>query len=63
MFNEIEFHIKNKSPVELYYNNDTGKWLWAVQVCFSELWLDAFENKEQAIKFCEDNELGVLENA
>lgn len=56
---EIKYHIENKSPVEIYYNDDIGKWLWSVQVVGTELWLDSFKEKCEAINFCKENGLKI----
>lgn len=47
--------------VEIYHNNETGKWLWAVQIIGTDEWIDAFLTKEEAINFCLENNLNIKE--
>jgi hypothetical protein len=57
----INHHLKQKSPVKIYYNNETGVWQYSIEVIGTDLWLDSFNNKKQAIKYCKDNNLPITE--
>jgi len=43
--------------VEIIHTNElkTSQYLWAVQICGTEEWLDAFCTIEEAEGFCEEN--------
>lgn len=41
--------------VEIIYTNETGQWLYAVQIAGTEEWLDAFETNKLALEYCEVN--------
>jgi hypothetical protein len=40
---------------EIIHTDDTGEWLYAVQVFGSEEWLDAFDTYKEAVEYCEVN--------
>lgn len=48
----IKAYLNQKVDVNINYNNDTGKWLYAVEVLNTDFWLDAFESKDLADEFC-----------
>lgn len=54
-------YIKQKSPVVVYQNDENGSIVWAVRVHGTDFWLNAFEHKEEAMRFCEENDLLVVQ--
>jgi hypothetical protein len=59
---EVEESIKNKEPVVIHYNNETGDWLYAVSlVKDTAFWLDAFLTKKGAENFCRKNKLPITD--
>ena len=54
--------IASKIPVKIRHNDETGKEWWSV--CSNEdpeFWLDSFDEKQDAIDFCEKNGLPITE--
>jgi len=39
--------------VEIIHTNETGKWLWAIQMYDTDVWIDAFYTRDDAIRHCE----------
>jgi hypothetical protein len=60
---KINEFIKNKSKVFIYHNNDTGddRWLYSVQALGTEFWMYSAEKEEDAVKFCNDNGLEIVD--
>lgn len=46
--------------VEIIHSNETGEFVWAVQVAGTEFRLDSFKTKKQAVKFCKDMKWRVV---
>jgi hypothetical protein len=59
-FNIIDKAIEFKVPVDIRYNNDTGLFKWAVEIQGTEFWIDAFETKQDAVEYCEEDGLPVM---
>lgn len=49
------FDIVEINEVKIIHTNETGKWLWAVQISGTEEWLEAFETEKEATEYCEIN--------
>ena len=41
--------------VELIYTNETGEYIWAVQIYQTDEWLCSFKTFPEAEKYCKDN--------
>jgi hypothetical protein len=41
--------------VEILYTNETGEYVWAVQILGTDEWLDAFKTHKEAINYCKEN--------
>lgn len=54
---QIKQYIKDKVEVFINYNNENGKWVYAVQVKNTDFWLDAFKTREKAIEYINKNGL------
>lgn len=54
---QIKQYIKDKAEVDINYNNENGKWVYAVQVINTDFWLDAFKTREKAIEYINKNGL------
>jgi hypothetical protein len=46
---------KAQNQVDIYLNNETGEWVWAVS--YQGYWLNAFTKKGRAIRFAETYKL------
>lgn len=57
----LKSYIKQKSPVVVYQNNENGSIVWAVRVDGTDFWLNAFEHKEDAMRFCERYKLPIVQ--
>ncbi|MNL78015.1 hypothetical protein D3C87_2043120 [compost metagenome] len=57
---QVQKVLKDKPDVDIYYNNESGQWLWSVQVCNDDFWLDSFDTCEEAVDFCQKHELKVI---
>lgn len=58
---DVKEYLKRKVDVIIYHNNENGSWVWAIDVCENPgFWLNAFEKKEDAIEFCKNHELKIL---
>jgi len=56
----IAQHISNKRPVQIHYNDELGKFVWAVcDAAQPEFWLTSFETKELANNYCNAYNLPV----
>lgn len=58
---QIKEYIKQKSKVWINYNNENGKWVYAVQVCGTDFWLNAFITRDKAINYIIKNDLVLVE--
>jgi len=56
----IDLALTQKHPVIIRYNDETGEYNWAVEIQGTDFWIDAFENKADAIEFCEEEGLPVV---
>ena len=45
-------YLAERVSVTIYKNNETGSWLWAVQVNETDFWLASFEKCQDAMKYC-----------
>ena len=54
---QIKQYIKDKAEVDINYNNENGKWVYAVQVINTDFWLDTFKTREKAIEYINKNGL------
>lgn len=51
---ERRWYIREKEPVTIYRTNETGEWLWVVDVNMSsEFWLNGFRRRESAVRYCQ----------
>lgn len=41
----------------IYYTDETGQWLWAVQIKGTDFWLNSFNTRQEAEEYCNSNEL------
>jgi hypothetical protein len=57
----IDRAVALKVPVNIRYNNETGKFRWAVEIVGTDFWIDAFETKDEAIEYCKEDGLPVVE--
>jgi beta-galactosidase GanA len=58
----IREYLENHTNVIIWHNNETaGFWYWSVVVVATDFWLDSFDTKDKAIKYCEDNELLIID--
>jgi len=56
--------MENKTPVYIWLNSVLGPQMFAITTSvdlFDGFWLDAFKNKQDAIKFCKKNKLPIIE--
>lgn len=58
----IEVALEQKTPVEIYHNDESGEFKWAVQLINTDFWVDCFLTKDEAINFCEDEDLSFTVN-
>lgn len=55
---EWERYMADKAPVTIRYKTDLADPMWAVTVDEDpEFWLDAFEDRADAIRFCQEHGL------
>ena len=54
---QIQRYIESRSRVWINHNNETGAWVYAVQVCGTDFWLDAFDTEDEAKKYIQENML------
>lgn len=49
---EIQKYLEDpNTQVRIYFNNETGEWLYSICVVGTEFWLDSFETREQALDY------------
>lgn len=53
----IDVAIQEKTPVEIYYNDEAGRFQYSVQIVGTDFWLEAFVTEEEAIEFCREEGL------
>jgi hypothetical protein len=51
--------INEKRNVIIHLNDEIGQLRYAVQVVDTTFWLDSFLTKDEAINFCNNNELPI----
>jgi beta-galactosidase GanA len=60
--NLIREYLENHVNVIIWHNNETaGFWYWSVMVVETDFWLESFDNKDDAIKYCEEHELLIVD--
>lgn len=60
--NLIREYLENHVNVIIYHNNETaGFWYWSIVIADTDFWLESFNTKEDAIKYCEDHELLIVD--
>jgi hypothetical protein len=60
--NLIREYLENHVNVIIWHNNETaGFWCWSVMVVGTDFWLESFDNKDDAIKYCEEHELLIVD--
>lgn len=58
---QVKKYLKEKVAVNIYYNNEIGRYVWSVTVVSEpEFWLDSFKYKKGALEFCKKHNLKVL---
>lgn len=58
---QVKKYIKDKVNVVIYYNNEVGSYQWSVCVESDfEFWLDSFQYKKDAVRFCKKHSLKVV---
>lgn len=51
---------QEKPDIRISHNNETGQLLWSVEVDGTSFWLDSFATKDEAMRFCEINQLKIV---
>jgi hypothetical protein len=61
--NERKQIIQSKAPVYIWLNTLLGPKLYSVTTNMSDegFWLDTFEDKQKAVKFCKRHKLPIVE--
>ena len=53
----ISGYLREHAPVEIVRSDDTGEWLWAVQVVGTDFWLWAFNTLPAARAYVAEHSL------
>lgn len=54
-------YIDEKAAVKIFHNNDTGEWLYSVEVVGSDgFWLASYKTERAAQRFVERHQLPVI---
>lgn len=61
LLNILRFDMLPSNKVEIYKNNETGKWLYAVRSYEDkDLWIESFSHKQDAYDYCVLHKLEVV---